>query len=161
MQQLSQLFNRVLGGTPVRDADLRLAESHVADNGEPGVNASSILAIAGNASQKRVGLEGLRRICEQPGFCGNGPAVALLLLGLERVPLAELQAGGRFDPFVHGAAKHPFLGARINAMRVLRRFAKGGDEKAVQLLKEAMEDGHLYVRTTAAASLGLAGDGSL
>ena len=60
--QLGYLSGKALRGEPLDDNDFRTAESFVADNAEAGVQANSILVIAGNADQRSIGLEGLRRI---------------------------------------------------------------------------------------------------
>ena len=154
--QLGYLSGKALRGEPLDDNDFRTVESFVADNAEAGVQANSILAIAGNAEQRSNGFKGLRRICEQPGICHKGLAVACLLNTLEILPMTQLRTAYFID-LVHEAAKHPFLGARINAMRVLRRLAKRGDQKAIQLLRDGTKDAHSYVSATAQASLRLAG----
>jgi hypothetical protein len=155
---LNYVFGKAFGPEKVSSDELRFAELHIdSQNVEEAIMANSVLVRAGAMRDRTLSLNRLRQICEEGGFYGNGKVVGVFLLIVECFPAAEFKDNPCFASLAYRAAKHPFFGARVNAMRVLRELAKAGDEKATQLLRESVADTHEYVSQAARTALKLAG----
>ena len=102
-------------------------------------------------------MDKLRGACEIVWDEENpGPAAVLLIICECFLSKRQLQSCSRFARFAYDAARHQYAGVRVNAMRLLRRFATFGDQKAIRLLKESAKDPNKRVCKTAQASLKLA-----
>jgi hypothetical protein len=155
---LNFLFGKAQTAERLTPDEIQFAEGLVASpDPDDAIMANGILFMVGHDQQRTAACERLRQICEVPSFYQSGTALGILLLILEYLEKREFQSSPCFTDLVYRAAKHPFLGARINAMRVLRQLAATRDEKAIDLLKESLNDSHEYVTRAARTSLKLAG----
>ena len=148
------LFGKAQTSERLAPDEIQFAEGLIASaDVDQAVMANGILFRSGNDQQKVAACDRLRQICEDASLYERGTAVATLLLILEYFPKRAFEAAPCFAKLAYGGAKHSFLGARVNAMRVLRQLASIRDQKAIELLKESLDDPHEFVRTAARTSL--------
>jgi hypothetical protein len=77
------------------------------------------------------------------------------MLALERWSALDRPENRCFVDLVFAAANDSFVGARVNAVRVLGRLAKKGNRLALEILTQARNDRDIVVQRGAEAALKL------
>ena len=155
---LSYIFGKILRGEELSCDEIQLAEALAAsEDAEEAIMAHSVLLRIGDSDQKVIAFARLLRICEEGSIFYRDTTAAIFLLILEHFSKPQFQASPCFADFAYRAAKHSFVGARINAMRVLRQLASISDQKAIELLRRSIADPNPSVSSAAKTALKLAG----
>jgi hypothetical protein len=121
------------------------------------VMANSILFFAGAPGERDAAIRRLKDLCQELDRHATSEAVAILMLALERWRDLERPENRCFVDMAYTAARGSFVGARINAVRVLGRLARKGDKLALEVLKQARNDPESLVQRGAEAALRMVG----
>lgn len=158
---LNYIYSKALRKDQLTESEFRFVESYVSSqNVEHAIMADSVLLLAGTAEQRTLAHQRLRQTCAQRMYSENHQAIGVLVTILEYFSKQQFLVSSCFSEFLFFAARHPFLGARINAMRALRQLASIGNGRAAELLRESLNDPHPLVREAAQTSLRLSGLGA-
>jgi hypothetical protein len=157
VMDLVQFWYAAIEGKAIAREDIEVIAGE-ADSDDParGVMANTVLFLAGDSSSRESAFERLKGMCVTPKYLEHTKGAALLLLVLERFSRQQIYDDARLAEFVYVCAAKAALPVRLNAMRPLRRLARFGERRAMELLKQSVDDSDRYVRETAEKQLKLA-----
>jgi hypothetical protein len=153
---LVDLWYDVIAGKSLSKEAVTFAKQHTRSNDLQQIVISEAILFIAKIENGKEPSQRLLEICLMPEIYNNPQAAAILLSALEHFPVSKLRGKEAVRNFIYLSAQNPFLPPRLNAMRVLSRLAKMGDQKAFQLLRKSKRDSHMYVREAARTGLKLA-----
>src|SRR5437879_5853607 len=138
MPDLTDIWYSAIQGNELPQVHLKFVEGELrSKNPERKVMANSILFMAADSQAREYAFTRLKEMCEAWDWRGKPRAAAVLLLTIERLSKQQIQDSDCFAKYVYAAAAQPHVPARLNSMRVLRKLAKIGDSKAIEILKSS------------------------
>lgn len=151
MPTITELYYDAFAGKALNEASLDFIHGLIDSEDLPTqIMAVSIILLSGTKLPRAECIGRLLAICERTRTDQDSKSAALLLLIIEVIPNLKNGKAEVFSSYAYEAASSPFTPVRINALRVLMRMGRGGDSKAVQLLKAATRDSEATVRESAA-----------